>query len=279
MKAKKSLGQHFLKSQSALSAIIDTGDVHTLDIVLEIGPGEGTLTERLLRLAGKVIAVEKDRRLIPLLQEKFKKEIASKQLTLTHADILKFNMSRTVLDIKKYKVIANIPYYITGQVLRMFLETKNQPEEMVLLVQKEVAERIVARNKKPFDSAQGKESLLSLSVKAFGKPKIIRTVGKGAFSPQPKVDSAILLISDISRKKFAGLDLPARAGEKFFFKIIRAGFAHKRKQLLSNLSDLYQKEILIKTFKKCGINIKARAEDIGLERWVKLCKNLLTGIK
>ncbi|MBI4155928.1 MAG: ribosomal RNA small subunit methyltransferase A [Candidatus Zambryskibacteria bacterium] len=281
MKAKKSLGQHFLKSQVALSAIIDAGDIRADDIVLEIGPGEGILTERLLQLAEKVIAIEKDFRLIPVLKEKFSKEIKSGKLDLIEKDILKFDVSKMPFDIRKYKMVSNIPYYITGQVLRMFLGSNSQPESMTLLVQKEVAERVVAKD--------GKESLLSLSVKVFGRPKIMRIVGRGAFSPQPKVDSAILHIENISRRNLDNVD------EKFFFKVLHSGFAHKRKQLLSNLLNLQNtpiikdlltlrvsklgKEECVRAFLECEIDLKARAEDISLEKWLKLCKSLLIGIK
>ena len=266
MKKKKSLGQHFLNSPKIIADIVLAGKVTKKDSVLEIGPGEGTLTSALLKTGAGVIAVEKDDRLIPLLQEKFAKEISSGQFKLIHKDILETNMSRTVLDIKGgYKVVANIPYYITGQIIRMFLETENQPESMTLLVQKEVAERIVARD--------GKESLLSLSVKVYGEPKIIRVVGRGAFTPQPNVDSAVLVIEDISRNKFPQKS-PVKKFEEKFFKILHAGFAHKRKQLLPNLCSLYKKDDLIKAFEKCGLDLKSRAEDLPLETWLKLCNIL-----
>lgn len=264
MLKKKSLGQNFLKDKNIVGKIIDAGDIHSSDVVVEVGPGEGVMTEVLLRTAGKVIAVEKDHRLIPLLQRKFAEEIGSGKLELIEQDILKLDMSKVPFDIKRYKVIANIPYYITGQIIRMFLETENQPGTMVLLVQKEVAERIVVRENKPFDSAQGKESLLSLSVKVFGEPKLVRTVGRGAFSPQPNVDSAVLLIENISKNKLEGRD------EKFFFEVLHAGFAHKRKQLLPNLSALFPKEKLARIFDECNISPLARAEDIPLQTWIQI---------
>ena len=269
MLKKKSLGQHFLNSPKIIADIVLAGKVTKKDSVLEIGPGEGTLTSALLKTGASVVTVEKDDRLIPILQEKFEKEILSRQLTLIHNDILNVNISKTVFDIKKsYKIIANIPYYITGQIIRMFLETENQPESMTLLVQKEVAERIVARD--------GKESLLSLSVKVYGEPKIIRVVGRGAFTPQPNVDSAVLVIKNISRKNFPEGSPGEKGGvdEKLFFGIIHAGFAHKRKQLLPNLCSLYKKDDLIKAFEKCGVDLKSRAEDVALETWLKLCNIL-----
>jgi len=294
MLKKKSLGQNFLKDKNIVSAIVRAGDVHSSDVVVEVGPGEGVMTEVLLQTAGRVIAIEKDHRLIPILQEKFAEEIKNGKLELIEKDILDCNIEKLLvvpdLDAVRggkgngrggvdnygdenisvsnkemrqrwsYKVVANIPYYITGQIIRMFLESDNQPETMVLLVQKEVAERIIARDEK--------ESLLSLSVKIFGEPKLVRTVGRGAFSPQPNVDSAVLLIEKISKQKLDGVD------EKFFFTILHAGFAHKRKQLLPNLSGLYSKDILLGAFENCGIEQKARAEDVPLDKWVKLCKSL-----
>lgn len=262
MRTKKSLGQHFLKSETALAAIRDASDVHADDIILEVGPGEGVLTEVLLPFAGKVIAIEKDRRLIPVLEEKFAKEIQSRKLELLEKDILEFDPNAMKFYKHPYKVVANIPYYITGQIIRMFLESDTQPESMTLLVQKEVADRIIARD--------NKESLLSLSVKVFGDPEYIRTVGRGAFTPQPNVDSAIILIDNISKIKLQGV------AEKFFFEVIHAGFAHKRKQLLPNLTQLFKKELLIKVFNECELNLKCRAEDLKLGAWITLCHKLKT---
>ena len=266
---KKSLGQHFLKSEEAVLDIVHAADIRTDDIVIEIGPGEGVMTESLISLAGKVIAFEKDHRLIPVLQEKFKKEIKSGKFELHKKDILEFDPDLCTPSVHKFKIVANIPYYITGKLLRKFLETKHQPESITLLLQKEVAERIVAKD--------GKENLLSLSVKAYGQPKYIKTVPAKAFRPEPKVDSAILHIKNISRLNFEMLD------EKMFFKILHAGFAHKRKLFFSNLKNLptlgvgkYKKEDLAKTFEKWGINLKSRAEDIPLEMWIKLCQSFFS---
>lgn len=228
------------------------------DLVLEIGPGMGVLTEALLATEANVVAIEKDDRLIPILEEKFKKEIASGRLKLVHGDVLEENF-----EIKNYKVVANIPYYITGQVIRKFLEEENQPESMTLLLQKEVAERIVARDRK--------ESLLSLSVKAYGEPKLVGKVPRGAFQPAPNVDSAIVHIGNISKEKFTRLNLVT---EKKFFDLIHAGFAHKRKQLLPNLSVLSSKDALLSAFQICNLNSKCRAEDVSIETWFKLCKIL-----
>jgi 16S rRNA (adenine1518-N6/adenine1519-N6)-dimethyltransferase len=149
---------------------------------------------------------------------------------------------------------------LTGKIFKMFLEAENQPSAMTLIVQKEVAERIVARKKKPLDSARGKESILSISVKVFGIPKYEFTVPKGAFRPAPKVDSAVLTIRDVSRKNFS-----SHEEEKRFFAIVRAGFAHKRKFVRKNLTDA--------GFPTWNIRDKARAENLSLNDWLALNKS------
>ncbi|KND50230.1 MAG: 16S rRNA (adenine1518-N6/adenine1519-N6)-dimethyltransferase [Parcubacteria bacterium C7867-003] len=257
---KKSLGQNFLKSPKIVSDIVSAGKVTKNDTVLEIGPGEGVMTSELLAKAKKVIVIEKDHRLIPILIEKFKNEIVKNKLEVIEVDILEFDLKKSALSKIPFKLIANIPYYITGQIIRKFLEAENKPVSMTLLVQKEVAERIVARDKK--------ESLLSLSVKVFGDPKIIRTVGRGAFSPAPNVDSAIINIENISERNLGGLD-PSK-----FFDVLHSGFAHKRKQLLPNLSNDFPKEKVINAFNKMGLDLKIRAEDLPVKIWVNLSKYL-----
>jgi len=256
-KAKKSLGQNFLKSVSALNKIIEAGEISDQDIILEIGPGKGALTEKILEKVypfgtGLVIAVEKDRDLFALLSEKFSKEILAKKLILLESDILDFDITKIIKN-KKYKIIANIPYNITGAILKKFLTEKSQPELMVLMVQNEVAQRVVARDKK--------ESLLSISVKAYGEPKIITKVPARYFSPAPKVDSAVLLIKNISRKFFE----ENKISEKKFWEIIHAGFAHKRKKLSNNLKNIVPKEK--------NLYLNNRAEELSLSDWLKITKN------
>ncbi len=192
--AKKSLGQNFLRSKGALQKIVEAADLKMCDVVLEAGPGEGVLTEELLKRAGKVIAVEKDDRLIPFLSQKFSSDISSGKLNLFNLDVLDFPPSGYTLVPSGYKLVANLPYYITGQFLKKFLQNVPPPSKMVLLLQKEVAKRIIAND--------GKNSILSISVKAYGEPKYIETVPAGAFSPAPKVDSAIILIDKISKNFF-----------------------------------------------------------------------------
>jgi 16S rRNA (adenine1518-N6/adenine1519-N6)-dimethyltransferase len=256
--AKKSLGQNFLKSKKALSDMVNAGKVSKGDTVLEIGPGKGALTEVLLQHAGKVVAIEKDKRLIPLLEEKFAGEITNGRLELIYGDILEERIELP----KNYKLIANIPYYITGALFRMFLEAENKPNTIVFLVQKEVAERAVAKD--------GKESLLSLSIKAYGTPKYISKVSKQYFSPVPKVDSAIVAVYDISSDNFK----KAGVSEKQFFRVIKTGFAAKRKVLAKNLSEIAPKDVVHKACADFGLDAKVRAEDLPMPAWLALTKAL-----
>lgn len=257
IRAKKSLGQNFLKNYGIVRKIVETAEIQKGETVLEIGPGRGVLTQALLEAGARVIAVEKDRELIPILEETFHEQIKLGLLTVCHEDILTFDLARCE---KTYKVVANIPYYITGQIIRMLLSASNQPKTLIMMAQKEVAKRIVAIDKK--------ESLLSLSVKAYGTPHYVMTVSRGSFSPAPNVDSAILLIDKISREFFIQFT------EKAFFDLIHAGFISKRKKLISNLSDIYQKDLLAQLFKTLTIPETIRAEDITLDQW----KSLLTKV-
>lgn len=259
MKPKKSLGQHFLKSEKTLSQIVGAADIHTDDIVLEIGPGEGVLTEKMLPLADKIIAIEKDKDLIPLLQEKFSDAIASQRLELLEKDVLTFSPNELA---KNYKLVANIPYYITGAIFQQFLSAQNQPTQMVVLIQKEVADRIIARDKK--------ESILSLSVKAYGTPKFIAKVPAGAFNPPPKVDSAILSIENISRDFFKDCN------EELFFNVLKKTFGGKRKQLQKTLGDfLGSNEKAHNILSMCGLDPKVRPEDLTLSEWKKIIQILV----
>jgi 16S rRNA (adenine1518-N6/adenine1519-N6)-dimethyltransferase len=248
MRAKKSLGQNFLMHARIAERIVMVAGVGQEDTVLEIGPGRGMLTQQLMLRAKRVVAVEADAELVGHLQQIFAGEIANGKLELIHADIRTFDPA-TIND--AYTLVANIPYYITGEIIRMFLTAHHQPSSMTLLVQKEVAARI-ARSKK--------ESLLSLSVKAYGTPHYEFTVPRGAFTPAPGVDSAVLTIRAISRNHFS-----SGKHEERFFTYLHAGFAHKRKFLANNLGG--------EGLKAEGIPAKARAEDLALEDWLTLTKH------
>jgi 16S rRNA (adenine1518-N6/adenine1519-N6)-dimethyltransferase len=258
MYAKKSLGQNFLQSKAALQKIIVAGSVSPGDFILEIGPGKGALTEYLLATGAKVFAVETDFEMVKILEEKFDVQIKNGQLVLIRDDILKFNLnSIKEFAAGKYKLIANIPYYITGEIIRKFLSENNYPEKIVLLVQKEVADRIIARD--------GKESILSIATKVYCKPKFIETVKAGSFVPAPKVDSAIVLFDSISKNIF----IENKIDENTFFEVLKTGFAHKRKKLFSNLKEKFKfNEEEISATVNLDKNI--RAEKLNLDDWLKL---------
>ena len=263
-KAKKSLGQNFLKSADALRKIILAGEVSGKDTVLEIGPGKGALTEKILSAGATVLAVEKDNDLLEFLHGKFATELDEKKFVLVHEDILDFLPEEHGLRKGEYKIIANIPYNITGAILKKFLSGESQPERMVLMVQNEVAKRIVARDQK--------ESLLSISVKAYGIPKIVTKVPARYFSPAPKVDSAVILIQNISKNLFS----EQKIDEKKFWNLLKTGFAHKRKVLAGNLKELNPKIDWQASLHKVNLSIKTRAEDLSINDWVKLYKNTHT---
>ena len=215
---KKELGQNFLQDKKILCDIVKLGELKNNDIVIEIGPGKGDLTQELIKSAQKVIAIEKDKDLVRLLREKF---FHVKNLEIIEGDIREIILNLDLLfsSEEKYKLIANIPYYLSSFILRRFLEIKNKPQKIVLLLQKELTERICAK--------AGKMSLISIMVNLYGKPELGSIVKKENFYPQPKVDSRILIIDDIKD--------PDDIDKKMFFIILRIGFAQKRKKLINNL--------------------------------------------
>lgn len=260
---KKSLGQHFLNSAVVPGWMADAAKLAVGETVVEIGPGTGALTRELLARGARVLALEADRRAIEVLREEFAAAIAAGQLEVVLADARRLDLTTYDLTDHGYKVVANIPYYLTGHLFRLFLESPVQPSSLVFLVQKEVGKRATT------SLARGeKESLLSLSLKAFGQPAYLKTVGKGHFSPPPKVDSAIVLVDAINRSNFTDIE------PGFFFAVLHIGFGQKRKQLLGNLARHFDRDILQAHFAHVGIDAAARAEDIGLETWLTLTKRL-----
>ncbi len=255
MKTRKGarLGQHFLKNAAYARTLAHAAGIKAGDTVIEIGPGKGMLTKALLESGARVIAIEKDEALAEVLRGRFPQEIARNELQIIVGDARDFMPQE-----KEYIVAANIPYYITGEIIRKFLTAENPPRTMALLVQKEVAQRIVAK----------KESILSLSVKAYGTPRIAARVNRKHFSPPPSVDSAILVIENISKTFFDDIS------EEDFFTIVRAGFASKRKMLKNNLGSRFQVSGFREAFKVCGISETARAEDVRLDQWKCLVRFL-----
>jgi 16S rRNA (adenine1518-N6/adenine1519-N6)-dimethyltransferase len=251
---KKSLGQNFLTDEKIAENIVKSADLSSSDNVLEIGPGEGVLTKYLTQSAGKVLAVEIDQRLIESLRKDFK------NIEIIEGDVLKIDLPRLLEEnnFQKYKVVANLPYYITSKIIRLLLETKYPPHEMILMVQKEVGQRIVALD--------GKESRLSISVKFYADPEILFDVPRENFDPVPEVDSVVI---SLKRKEY----IP-EINIKQFFTLVRAGFSAKRKMLANNLSSSFHlsKETVSEAIKKAGLEPTVRAEKLKVEDWVKLSK-------
>lgn len=258
MQPKKSLGQNFLRDKQILAKIMEVTSLKSDDFVIEIGPGEGVLTEKLLRTAKKVIAIEIDKS----LSEKLKKRFANKEnFELISGDILKINLPKLIeeqkLESDGYKVIANIPYYITSPIIRLFLETAYSPKEMFLMVQKEVAERICANS--------GQMSLLSVSVQYYSKPELLFYVDKKSFYPVPEVDSALIHVTH-------NLEHVTKEESKKFFRVLRAGFSARRKTLSNNLSSSLHidKKVVEKILEEASIRPAARAQELGVEDWKRL---------
>jgi 16S rRNA (adenine1518-N6/adenine1519-N6)-dimethyltransferase len=256
---KRSLGQNFLNNDYATKKMCDAANLQSGETVLEIGPGTGALTKELLARDVFVIAIETDARAIAVLQETFGEAIAAGKLQIHHQDIRELDTRALGLTPHSFKVVANVPYYLSSFLLRLFLDTEVQPNTLVFLLQKELVERI-ARDKK--------ESLLSLSVKVFGQPKYVCTIKRGHFTPPPKVDSAILQITDIQRDAFSDIS------SEDFFNILHLGFGQKRKQLQHNLSETYPKEVLLQAFAQINVPPQVRAEDVPLTKWLLLTKLL-----
>jgi 16S rRNA (adenine1518-N6/adenine1519-N6)-dimethyltransferase len=258
MKRGARLGQHFLKNGAYAVRLAESVHAQPDDTILEIGPGHGALTSVLLQSGARVLAIEKDEVLAEELRHTFA-EAAAHRLEIIEGDVRNFDPAAIE---GAYVLAANIPYYITGEIIRQFLTASHQPRAIALLIQKEVAERIVARD--------GKESILSISVKAYGTPSIVAKVSKGNFSPPPSVDSAILLIESISKRRFDAVS------EEHFFSVVRAGFAARRKTLSNTLAAAFGKDAATHALGTAGIPEATRAEDISLDQWLALARAITT---
>lgn len=248
---KKSLGQNFLFDDQVLGRIAGAAGLQKDDQVLEIGPGLGALTRHLAERAGRVVAIELDDRLLPILESELS---TYPNVVLVHGDILEADPAGWFGN-NPYKVVANVPYYITGAILRHLLTGRSRPTRLVLTVQKEVAQRLTA--------GQGEMSLLAVSVQFYGAVEIVGELKAGTFWPRPDVDSAIVRV-DVRPE-------PLVADEEAFFRLVRAGFSQKRKQLQKNLRGLgYGKREIRQLMETAGIDPKRRAETLSLAEWKNL---------
>ena len=255
--ARKGLGQNFLVDGGILKKIATAAELTPMDTIIEVGPGLGVLTETLVEQVGKVIAIELDNNLAAILKAHY---ISSDKVTVINEDVLKVNPSALLSKHTDYKVVANLPYYITSAVIRHFLEASVKPTMMILMVQKEVAKQITAQ--------PGEMSLLSVSVQLYGKPTIVSKVSAHCFYPAPNVDSAILKITVYPRPKVPTDDITG------FFDIVRAGFSANRKQLVNSLSNGLKvpKNEIMPILERAGIDSQRRAETLTIDEWSVLYK-------
>lgn len=257
LEPKKSLGQNFLFDDQVLGKIVAAASLTATDYVLEIGPGLGHLTQHLAAAAAAVTAVELDQRYLPILQDRLGH---LPQVRLIHGDILEQNLS-LLFPQQSYKVVANVPYYITGAILRHLLSAQSKPSLMVMTVQKEVAQRLTAK--------PGNLSLMAVSVQFYGQARLVSTIRAGAFWPRPEVDSAIVRL-DLYPEPLLPLEQ-----EDAFFRVVKAGFSQKRKQLKNNLLALgIGSEQVAAALQLSQIDGQRRAETLTLSEWVNLYQQL-----
>lgn len=264
IRLSKKLGQIFLVNKIIVKKIVKAANLQPRDIVLEIGPGIGTLSQELVKRVKKLVVVEKDPKMIKILKEALKN---FKNIEIVRGDILKYQIpntkrgpSRSLQQQKSYKVVGNLPFYLTAPVIRKFLENEYPPKEMVLVVQKEVAQRVAAR--------PPKMNLLAVSVQFYAHPEIINYISRQSFWPQPKVDGAIIKISRVKSRK-------SKVSQSLFFRIVKAGFSHPRKQLINNLSKELNlgRRVITNWLLKNGVQPNLRAEALRIEDWIKLTKS------
>ena len=257
LKPSKGLGQSFLHDEGIAQRTVGAADLSPSDHVLEVGPGLGILTRALAERAGRVVAVELDRRLVEVLTQTLG-ELSN--VEVLHGDILDMDPAGLFPAQVQYKVVANLPYYITSAVIRHILEASSPPQLMVIMVQREVAERITA--------APGEMSLLAVSVQFYGVPRVVARVPRGAFYPRPKVDSAVVRI-DVHDVPLAWNEEPGR-----FFRVVRAGFSQRRKQIRNSLSSglgLAPNEV-VSALREHGLDEKRRPQSLSIAEWAEICR-------
>jgi 16S rRNA (adenine1518-N6/adenine1519-N6)-dimethyltransferase len=253
IKLKKQLGQNLLTDKNQTRKIMAVISLSSDDIVLEIGPGTGAITFEMAKIAKQVVCIEKDQEMVTALNQRIEKE-GIRNIEIIKNDILKlFNDDKLNIKVKKYKIVANIPYYLTSALIRNLLEIKNPPEDIFLMIQKEVGERICAK--------PGSMSILSIAVQYYANPKVLFTVSKGCFYPSPKIDSVFIRITPKGVSK-----------NDAFFKLVKAGFSHPRKQLINNLSNglKIEREVIKKWLEDNNLKPGERAEVLSLSQWDSL---------
>jgi len=260
----KRLGQNFLKDWRVAQKMVSEAEIEPGEIVLEIGPGKGILTKLLLEKEAKVIAIEKDKKLFDFLKERFKKE---QNLTLLKGDALSYLRDNEFLSKEKFKIVSNIPYYLTSVLFRIIFERKNIPQKIILMIQKEVAQRIVAN--------PPKMNILAISVQVFAKAKILFYVKKEKFSPRPKVDSAVIKIEPLKKNLLDKEKVPKDS----FFNFLKIGFSSPRKTLSKNLSQKFSKEKVKVSLENLKIDSKSRPENLSIKEWIELYKALCYNLK
>ena len=250
---KKSLGQHWLRDRQVLAHIADCAEVKKSDTVLEIGPGLGTLTSELLRRSRQVTAVEFDSELARKLPAQF----PGKNLQVINSDILSFDLSGMPVG---YKVVANVPYYITSKIVQLLMTAENKPAVAVLLIQKEVAERLAAK--------PGDMSILAVSAQIFADVSLGDVVPAELFTPPPKVDSQVVILKTRQQSVLGDVS------EKEFFRVVKAGFSAKRKKLRSSLAGGLgvSKDDAVRYLESSDIDSDKRAEDLSINDWMNLTK-------
>lgn len=256
IKANKGLGQHFLIDKESVEAIISAAEITAEDTILEVGPGLGVMTDELAKTQAQVIAVETDSNLVELLNRRLPDNVRVEE-----ADIMQFNLADLPAD---YKVVANVPYYITSPIIRLLMESKNPPTHSVLLIQKEVAERIAA--------GPGDMSILALSVQYYADVELVVDVPRDKFYPIPNVDSTVIKLTRKAQPVF-------EADTHKLFRLIKAGFGEKRKQLRNSLSGGLQitTDQAAKLITQAGLNDTARAQELSLAQWKSLYDVVLAG--
>ena len=268
---RQSLGQNFLFDEGLLGRIVAAADLSSSDAVLEIGPGLGALTRQLAQAAGRVVAVELDDRLLPVLRYELE---PFNNVEIIHGDILTFDIAAHFNG--PFVVVANVPYYITGAILRRLLEGRPRPKRMVMTVQREVADRLTAK--------PPRMSLLAVSVQYYGSVRLVGAVKAGAFWPRPEVDSAVIRIDVERRESTDDTDFTdedslqsvssvksvdsSSASDESFFRVVRAGFGEKRKQLKNNLRRLgLSDEVIAAALETAGVDGRRRAETLAVGEW------------